>query len=237
MELCEAVYACGAEQKLVMTRPEHVPLHARSCEQSVEMCPHGSPSAEAVAQDPANSADSFPACDPARNPRTFSREAAQVCAPAPSDENCNDRRTSIDPALSHENHDVACWCFHAACITVMPNGSGYMHVSEAYAFCCRGWKQRLLGSTGQVTRGYVPRVAAGACPMGCPATRSAQKAATGMPMMLSLKTATELPWGRSWLPVPNRPSQKVLYYLLLRESSWTEREVAGNLQSTGKSLV
>ena len=61
-----------------MLWPEHVLLHACSCEQSVEMCPHGSPSAQAVAQDPGNSANSSPACDPAGKPRTSSREAAQV---------------------------------------------------------------------------------------------------------------------------------------------------------------
>jgi len=53
-------------------------LHACSCEQSVEMCPHGSPSAEAVAQDFDNSADSSPARALARDPRTSSRDAGQV---------------------------------------------------------------------------------------------------------------------------------------------------------------
>ncbi len=71
----------GSSRSLIL-RPEHVPLHACSCEQSVEMCPHGLPSAEAVARDPANSADSSPASDPARNSRASSQEAAQVCASA-----------------------------------------------------------------------------------------------------------------------------------------------------------
>ena len=68
----------------VMTQPlaakiSEVPPMVRSCEQSVEMCPHGSPSAEAVAQDPAtNSADSSPACDPASKLRAPSRDAGQV---------------------------------------------------------------------------------------------------------------------------------------------------------------
>ena len=53
-------------------------LRARSCEQSVEMCPHGSPSAEAAAWDPGNSADSAPACDPARKPHAPARDAGQV---------------------------------------------------------------------------------------------------------------------------------------------------------------
>lgn len=52
----------------------------RSCEQSVEMCPHGSPSAEAMAREPANSSDSSPARALARKHRSSSREGGQVRA-------------------------------------------------------------------------------------------------------------------------------------------------------------
>ena len=52
----------------------------RSCEQSVEMCLHGSPSAEAMALEPVNSSDSSPARALARKHRGSSREGGQVCA-------------------------------------------------------------------------------------------------------------------------------------------------------------
>ena len=58
---------------------ESVLLRLRSCEQSVEMCLHGSASAEAVAQEPANSSDSSPARALARSKhKASSRDAGQV---------------------------------------------------------------------------------------------------------------------------------------------------------------
>ena len=49
-----------------------------SCEQSVEMCPHGSPSAEAIADDPANSSDSSPARALTCNQTSTYKSAGQV---------------------------------------------------------------------------------------------------------------------------------------------------------------
>lgn len=81
----------------------------RSCEQSVEMRPHGSLSAEAVAQDPAsNSADSSPACDPASKPPMPSRDAGQVRLTAPGRQQGWAGAWAGQPVLLHESPDATC---------------------------------------------------------------------------------------------------------------------------------